>query len=307
MRKHRLIFCVGLGLLGLGLVASANAQEVKGMITSRTGDTMTVKGDDGNTTVLLTEQTDTKDDTGLFGLGKEHLGATVLIPGLKVKVKGSQNGSGQFVASVITVDGDDLETAEMIQSGLSPTAEQVQKNIETIEAHHQQFNAHKEKTEADIAATQQNVSANKENIERNKADITENTNRFEKLDDYDVKGSATVKFAVGGTKISKEDQEQLKQLAQTANGTPGLLIEVVGYADATGSAEMNTQLSERRAQNVINFLVQQCNVPVRHIVAPGAMGEYGNAAPNETKAGRAENRRVEIKVLSNKGVAGSAT
>jgi outer membrane protein OmpA-like peptidoglycan-associated protein len=68
---------------------------------------------------------------------------------------------------------------------------------------------------------------------------------------------------------------------------------------------MNTKLSENRAQAVINYLVQQGNIPVRHIVAPGAMGEYGAAAPNETKAGRAENRRVVVKVLVNKGISGS--
>src|SRR5260370_30817840 len=68
---------------------------------------------------------------------------------------------------------------------------------------------------------------------------------------------------------------------------------------------MNTQLSEDRAKSVITYLVQQGNVPIRHIVAPGAMGEYGAAAPNETKAGRAENRRVEVKVPGNNGVAGS--
>jgi outer membrane protein OmpA-like peptidoglycan-associated protein len=68
---------------------------------------------------------------------------------------------------------------------------------------------------------------------------------------------------------------------------------------------MNTKLSEDRAQAVINYLVQQGNIPVRHIVAPGAMGEYGAAAPNETKAGRAENRRVVVKVLVNKGISGS--
>jgi len=68
---------------------------------------------------------------------------------------------------------------------------------------------------------------------------------------------------------------------------------------------MNTKLSEDRARAVIIHLVQQGNVPVRHIVAPGAMGEYGAAAPNESKAGRAENRRVVVKVLVNKGIAGS--
>jgi OOP family OmpA-OmpF porin len=66
-----------------------------------------------------------------------------------------------------------------------------------------------------------------------------------------------------------------------------------------------TTLSENRAKAVITYLFQQCSVPMRHIVAPGAMGEYGATAPNETKAGRAENRRAEVKVLVSKGSAGS--
>jgi outer membrane protein OmpA-like peptidoglycan-associated protein len=85
----------------------------------------------------------------------------------------------------------------------------------------------------------------------------------------------------------------------------GYIVEVTGYADSTGGAAMNTKLSEDRAKAVITYLQQQGGVPIRHIVAPGAMGEYGSAAPNETKAGRAENRRVEVKILVNKGIAGS--
>lgn len=81
--------------------------------------------------------------------------------------------------------------------------------------------------------------------------------------------------------------------------------EVTGYADSTGSAAMNTKLSEDRAKAGVIYLVQQGSVPIRHIVAPGAMGEYGPAAPNETKAGRSENHRVEVKVLVNKGIAGN--
>jgi len=114
-----------------------------------------------------------------------------------------------------------------------------------------------------------------------------------------------VKFKVGSAKISPEDEEKLKQLAQTATDLKGYIVEVIGYAYVTGSAAMNTKLSEERAKTVITYLVQQGSVPVRCIVAPGAMGEYGAAAPNEAAAGRAENRRVEDKVLVNKGIAGS--
>jgi outer membrane protein OmpA-like peptidoglycan-associated protein len=114
-----------------------------------------------------------------------------------------------------------------------------------------------------------------------------------------------VKFKVGSAKVAPEDEEQLKQLAQTATGLKGYIVEVTGFADSTGNAAMNTKLSEDRAKAVITLLMQQGGVPIRHIIAPGAMGEYGAAAPNETKAGRAENRRVEVKVLVNKGIAGS--
>jgi OOP family OmpA-OmpF porin len=94
-------------------------------------------------------------------------------------------------------------------------------------------------------------------------------------------------------------------LAQTATGLAGYIVEVTGYADSSGSAAINTKLSEQRAKAVVTYLFQQGSVPMRHIVAPGTMGEYGSVASNETKAGRAENRRVEIKVLVNKGIAGT--
>ena len=300
-------------LTGLFLLTSvgavgASGDEVKGMIISRTGETLIVKGSNGNTTVVLTDSTTTKDDRGLFGLEKEHLSAVVLIPGLKVRVDGMSDRNGRFVAKTITVDGDDLEMAEMIQSGLHPTAEQVAANVQTLAAAHQaQLATHKEQISANqqnIAANKDNITANKQQIEANLKDIEENTKRFTALAEYDVKGEATVKFAIGSSKISAADQEELKKLAETAKGLTGYIIEVTGYADATGSAAMNTKLSEDRAKAVVIYLVQQGGLPIRHIVAPGAMGEYGPAAPNETKAGRAENRRVEVKVLVNKGIAG---
>ncbi|PYT45089.1 MAG: OmpA family protein [Acidobacteria bacterium] len=232
----------------------------------------------------------------------------VLIPGLKVDIDGTSDEQGRVVARTITVDGDDLETAEMVQSGLHPTAEQVAANVQTLEAHRGQLASHDVQLAAqkeNIEANQQNMAANKQQIEKNINDIEENTNRFTALAEYDVKGQATVNFEVGSTKISVKDQIELKELANTATRLKGYIIEVTGYADSTGGAAMNTKLSEDRAKAVVTYLMQKGEVPVRHIVAPGAMGEYGAAAPNETEAGRAENRRVEVKVLVNKGITGS--
>jgi OmpA-OmpF porin, OOP family len=287
--------------------ASGDKAKARGMITARTGETLVVKSADGTITVVLTDDTTTKDDKGLFGLDKQLMSNAVLVPGLKVKVDGMSDDQGRVVAKTITVDGDDLEAAEMIQSGLHPTAEQVAANVQRLETHSGRLASHDVQLAAQkekIEGNQQNIAANKQQIEQNIKDIEENTQRFTALSEYDVKGEATVKFKVGSSKISAADQEELKKLAETAKGLTGYIVEVTGYADSTGSAAMNTTLSEDRAKEVITFLMQQGNVPIRHIVAPGAMGEYGATAPNETKAGRAENRRVEVKVLVNKGIAG---
>src|SRR5271170_7454027 len=132
-----------MSLVALSFFATASAfgAGVQGMIISRTGETLIVKTSNGNVTVVLTASTTTKDDRGLFGLEKEHLSDVVLIPGLKVDVDGMSDDQGRIVAKTITVDGDDLETAEMIQSGLHPTAEQVAANLKAIETNQQNIAA----------------------------------------------------------------------------------------------------------------------------------------------------------------------
>ena len=307
-RKTIAVSLTALFFLASVFAFAGDNTEVKGMIITRTGETLVVRSGEGTTTVVLTADTTTKDDKGLFGLDKQQMGDVVLIPGVKVDVDGASDEQGRVVAKTITVDGDDLEAAQMIEAGLHPTAEQVAANVQKLEAHRGQLASHDVQLAAqreNIETNQQNIATNKQRIETNIKDIEENTNRFTALAEYDVKGQATVNFEVGSTKISAKDQIELKDLANTATRFKGYIVEVTGYADSTGNAAMNTKLSEDRAKAVVTYLMQNGEVPVRHIVAPGAMGEFGAAAPNETKAGRAENRRVEVKVLINKGIAGS--
>jgi OOP family OmpA-OmpF porin len=314
-RKLETIIASLIAVLVLASITALGADtDVKGMISGRTGETLIVTTETGKVTVVLTEGTKIRDKRGLFGLQEEKLAPTVLIPGLKVSVDGVSEGEGRVVAKTITVDGDDIESSQMIQAGLQPTADQVLEhekellrqqeaigaNRKRIVANQEQIAANKE----DIENNQQKIAEHKQKIEQNISDIQSNTQRFTALAEYDTKAQATVKFASGSTKISKEDMDQLKQLAQTAKTLTGYIVEVTGFADSSGNAAMNTKLSEARAKTVVTFLMQQGGVPVRHIVAPGAMGEYGEAATNETKEGRAENRRVEVKVLVNKGIAG---
>jgi outer membrane protein OmpA-like peptidoglycan-associated protein len=305
VRLMALVFLSSLAGFGQG----GDKAKVEGFITARTGETFIMKtSDGGKTTVALTDDTKVQDRRGLFGLEKQQLAATILMPGLKVRVSGRTDDQGRVVAKTITTDGDDIETMEMIQAGLTPTADQVAANVQTLQTHSGKIAANStdiEGNQRDIAANKQDINTTTQQVQQNIKDIKENAERFAALSEYDVKGEATVKFKVGSAKIAPADEEQLKQLAQTATGLKGYIIEVTGFADSTGAAAMNTKLSEDRAKAVITYLHQQGGVPVRHIVAPGAMGEFGTAAPNETKEGRAENRRVEVKVLVNKGITGS--
>ncbi len=109
-------------------------------------------------------------------------------------------------------------------------------------------------------------------------------------------------FDVGYSFISDDHKQELKALAENALKYTGYVIEVKGYADSTGRLAANQQLSKERAQAVVAFLIQECGVPVKNIVAPGAMGETNPFASNETLMGRSENRRVELRLLVNRGV-----
>jgi OOP family OmpA-OmpF porin len=292
------------GLLTVCFVAwvSAYAQgektKVKGLITARTGDVIVLKTTDGTSmTVTLDDDTKVQQPKGL-GVRKKTMSAAVLIPGLKVSVDGTSQDATHVLAKSITFDKDDLQTAEMIQAGLTPTAQNVATNQQNISENKQDIAANKQGVEAN----QQNISANTTAIDANAA---ETSKRFSELSEYDTKDQIDVRFASGSTKISAADQAALNKLAHNAVNLKGYIIQVKGFADSSGNAAMNQNLSMERAQGVIAYLIQQCNVPVRHIVAPGAMGEVAPVASNETKSGRAENRRVEVKVLLNKGLSGT--
>src|SRR4051795_1857502 len=178
-RKALVVSLIASSLLVSVFAVGGDKAKVKGMIRSRTGETLIVKSGDGNTTVVLTDDTRTKDDKGLFGLDKQYFSNVVLIPGLKVKVDGTSDDQGRVVAKTITVDADDLETAEMIQAGLHPTAEQVAANMQTLETHRGNIGTNQQNIAANksyIEGNQQNIAANRDKIQTNLQSIEEHTN-----------------------------------------------------------------------------------------------------------------------------------
>ena len=296
--KPKVTYIAVLCFLFVGLangVSNGEKAKIKGVIATRTGETLVVSTSSGDVTVVLTDDTKVKKS------------AAVLIPGLRVTVEGVGDAQSRVVAKSINFDSQDLENAEAIQAGATPTKQAVKSNAQNIAANKQANQANAEATAANqvqTASNKQEIAANQEQIGADQQKIQANTKRFSELSEYDIKGDLTVNFASGNSVISANDKTALPKLAQDAVNLTGYIISVKGFASTTGGAAMNQKLSMDRAQPVMAYLIQSCNVPVRHIVAPGAMGTADPAAPNETAQGRAENRRAEVKVLVNRGLAG---
>jgi OmpA-OmpF porin, OOP family len=308
--KSKVAYSILLCCLSVGVAYGASNGEkvnVKGLITTRTGETLTMKtAAGGNLVVLLTDATKVQQPKGL-GLRKKQMSATVLIPGLKISVDGVGDAQSRVTAKTITFDQADLQLAETIEAGLTPTRQGVQTNQQNIASNKQDIQTNQQDIAANqvqTAANKQEITANQQDIATNQQDIEAANKRFSDLSEFDTKADIKVNFAVGKSVISASDKAALSALAHDAVNLTGYIIQVKGFADSSGNAAMNQQLSMDRAQAVIAYLIQDCNVPVRHVIAPGAMGTADPTAANETAQGRAENRRVEVKILVNKGIAG---
>ena len=309
MTSRRIGFSVSLLAMWLLILGSALASDKvkgKGVITLRSENTLTVETDEGTTTVTVTSDTKVQHPIGL-GARKKEVGQDVLIPGLKLKFEGTGD-QNQVTADTITFDQDDLSLAKVIQAGLNPTAQQQAKNMQT-------YSTNKASTDASIAANQaaidqakQEIAANQQRIEANKANLDEvaesTQKRFSEMGEVVTKDQYTVLFATGDYSLSDEAKQALANVAkQGLTYSKGWGISVAGFADSSGNAAANQVLSKERAQAVVAYLLQECGVPVGRILAPGAMGETNPVGSNESPSGRAENRRVDVKLLLNKGVA----
>lgn len=267
---------------------SAERVDAEGVIKARDGDTMVLQTSDSpDLKVLLTSDTEVGQVKGLLKARRKEMSAAALIPGLSVKVEGTHNEQGELVAKSVSFKGNDLEQAEAIQAGLHETKVQTEQNKQAIEEH--------------SAAEQQQ----QQQISANKAAIDAATARFGQLDDYYILDQVTVHFENGKVQVDQQYISQLLQLAEKASSINGYVIEVKGYASEVGSKELNQQLSEDRADNVTNILVQQGHVPLTRMLAPAAMGESRQIDTGDKETEQAENRRVVVRVLQNKAIAGN--
>jgi OmpA-OmpF porin, OOP family len=263
IRTKLVLFALSaVALLFANVSAADDTTKLKGLIVARDGANMNVKGEMASWAIELNDDTKVQAIKGKLGLRKDTLGVTDLIPGLPIEAEVIHSGSA-LVAISVKFKADDLKTARQIQAGLHPTGQEMQ-----------------------------SVQADQEAMNQ----------KFGQLGDYDVKDQVTVYFAVGSTTISEDAKQQLKQLAGKAVQLKGFMVQVAGYTDASGNASYNQELSDRRAEGVVNYLQQECKVPLYRVLAPEGMGESNPAGSNESAQGKKENRRVEVKVLVNRGM-----
>ncbi len=118
------------------------------------------------------------------------------------------------------------------------------------------------------------------------------------LDNYKSVADVSVTFALNKAVLTRADKQQLDQLATTSNATKGFILELTGGTDSSGSAEYNYALSQRRADAVANYLQTKFNIPPHKFYLVG-IGKDSQIATDKTAAGRQQNRRVQIRLLTN--------
>ena len=256
-------------VLAAPLGAAAQSVSVKGMISAREGHHLTVTQPDGTTTNLnLTDATKVTVISGVLKLQRNDGSVTDLITGLPVDVEAQPNGS-DLDAVKVTYKAGDMKTARQVEAGTA-------------------------QAKANARAKDAQLQAQNDELRK----------RMSEANQYDEKAQATVLFNVGSAAISAQARSELHDVAAKAKGIKGYLVSVVGYADPTGNAEANQKLSERRAAAVIVYLQKSCGLAPQRVLAGDAMGDAHLIGDVSTNEGRAQNRRVVVKVLTNKGLEG---
>jgi outer membrane protein OmpA-like peptidoglycan-associated protein len=280
-------------------VSSGQKAKVRGVITERNGNMLTVKEDNGSVSqVMIGDNTSIKSKKW-YGSGRSFAGE-MLVRGLMMEAEGRGGQNGAVIAEKIRFGEDDLRVAQSIETRVTP----VEGRLTEAEQNAQRLSGQLDELVAISNAARGGARAAQDTADAAVAGVNATNQRISDVDDYVVQTQQNVTFKVGSATLSPEAKTQLDQLAQGVGSAKGFVIEVTGYADASGSSEKNRLLSERRANSVISYLVENHNVPLRRILPAYGFGELDTkaVADNTTREGRAQNRRVEVKLMVSRGL-----
>ncbi|HEX8187301.1 MAG TPA: OmpA family protein, partial [Pyrinomonadaceae bacterium] len=199
----------------------------------------------------------------------------------------------------------DLRTARTVEANVTPVENRVgaaEGRIGQVEQNAQRLSGQLDELAAVSNAARGGAKAAQETADAAVAGVNATNERISALDDYQSQNSQSILFKVGRATLSPEAKQQLDQIAQQAGTAKGYVLQVSGFASADGSTEANRRLSQRRAETVIRYLVENHNIPLRRIITPYGYGELQPVADNTSREGREQNRRVEVQVLVNRGL-----
>lgn len=286
-------------------VSSGQKMKLQGIVTRRDADTFIVRDDSGvETTVRLTDNTSVKTKGGFLRSGKNY-GVTSILRGLRLEVEGRGDATGQLAAEKVRFNDSDLRVARSIETTVVPVENRVgtaENRIGQVEQNAQRLSGQIDELAAVSNAARGGAKAAQETADAAVAGVNATNERISALDDYVAQDVAAINFRVGSAVLSPEAKQQLDTIATKAFTAKGYVIEVSGFASADGSLEANRRLSQRRADAVVRYLAEQHRIPLRRIITPFGYGESQAVADNTTREGRAQNRRVEVKVLVNRGL-----
>jgi OOP family OmpA-OmpF porin len=290
---------------GSRTVASGEKMKIKGVVTRRDSDTFTVRDMNGvDTIVRLDDRTSVKTKGGFLRSGANYA-TTQILRGLNLEVEGRGNGSGELLAEKVRFNDSDLRVARAVESRAAPLedrASTTESKLSQVEQNAQRLSGQMDELAAVANTAKGGAKAAQETADSAVAGVNATNERISALDDYEPQTVLAVNFKTGSAILSADSKAKLDELATKALNAKGYVLEISGFTDSTGSVARNRALSQRRADNVIRYLVENHQIPLRRIVTPYGFGESNAIAENTSRTGRAENRRVEVKLLVNKGL-----
>jgi outer membrane protein OmpA-like peptidoglycan-associated protein len=303
---------------------SGKKQKVAGIIVKREGETIIIR--DRNRTeisVSLTGTTKIEESKKNPFRSARQYDMAALVRGIWVEVQGRGNDSGVLVAEKLKFTDEDYREAASLDARVEPAETRItdaEGRLAQSEQNQQRLSGQLEELAA-VANTARGgakaaqdtadkaiaeIAAANQRINETNTRLTSVDDRVTTLDDYEAKNTINITFRVNSATLSDESKTALDEIASQAKSEKGYVIQIAGFASADGDQAYNRRLSERRANAVISYLIENHDIPQRRIIIPYGFGELKPVGDNKTREGREQNRRVEVAILVSKGLGKSS-
>lgn len=258
---------------------------VTGPIVMKRGTDLLIRDETTKETSVVTLQPATRitRPSGFLNLDRKAYSPSILMPGLLIDVRGTGDSRGTLAADRISFHESALQTAIQIAAADEELRAEERRLAATVRANHESLIAAIDRVRDSLAALKKRLA------ERPRPAFA-------------IKASATVHFAPGSVELTTEARRTLDVLIAQNRGTEDFRIDVAGFTDTTGPADLNEMLSTTRARAVVDYLTRVHAIAPQRFANPVGEEASHPVAPNDTPAGRAQNRRVEVQVLVHRGV-----